>query len=125
MHELAVAEEIVAIVADRTGGARAVRIVVEVGRLCAVVPDALRFCFDLATEGTIAEGARLEIVETPGLGRCRACGADVVLDRPFGRCRCGGTDLEWLAGEELRIKDVEIAREEDGRCAEPVDAPAP
>jgi len=108
MHELAIAEEIVAIVADRTSGARVRRIVIEVGRLCAVVPDAMRFCFDLATEGTVAEGARLEIVEVPGRGRCRACGSDVVLERPFGRCGCGGTDLEWLAGEELRIRDVEL-----------------
>lgn len=109
MHELAIAEEIVALVADRTGGVRVGRIVVEIGRLCAVAPDAMRFCFDLATEGTVAEGARLEIVETPGLGRCRACGAEVVLERPFGRCACGGTDLDWLAGEELRVKEVELA----------------
>lgn len=108
MHELAIAEEIVAIVADRTRGAQVRRIVLEVGRLCAVVPDAMRFCFDLATEGTVAEGACLDIVEVPGRGRCRACGADVVLESPFGRCGCGGTDLEWLAGEELRIRDVEL-----------------
>jgi len=111
VHELAIAEEIVAIVTTRTAGARVGRIVVEIGRLCAVLPDAMRFCFDLATEGTPAEGARLEIVETPGLGRCRGCGARVVLDRPFGRCTCGGTDLDWLAGEELRIRAVELIAE--------------
>jgi hydrogenase nickel incorporation protein HypA/HybF len=108
VHELAIAEEIVAIVSEQAAGARVGRIVLEIGRLCAVVPDAMRFCFDLATEGTAAEGARLEIVETPGLGRCRACDAKVVLERPFGRCACGGTDLEWLAGEELRIRQVEL-----------------
>jgi hydrogenase nickel incorporation protein HypA/HybF len=109
VHELGIAEEIVAIVAQRTADARVARIVVEIGRLCAVVPDALRFCFDLATEGTVAEGAKLEIVEIAGRGRCRACGADVVLERPFGRCACGDSDLEWLAGEELRIREVELA----------------
>lgn len=124
MHELAIAQEIVAIVAERTGNARVSRIVVEIGRLCAVVPDALRFCFDLATEGTVAEGARLEIVEIPGLARCRACGGQVILDRPFGRCACGATDLDWLAGEELRIKAVEMAHQEDAGCAERVGAPA-
>lgn len=108
MHELGIAEEVVAIVAARTGGARVTRIVLEIGRLCAVVPDAMRFCFDLATEGTVAEGARLEIVEVPGRGRCRACGADVALERPFGRCGCGGTDLDWLAGDELRVKEIEV-----------------
>lgn len=110
MHELGIAEEIVAIVAARTAGGRVTRIVVEIGRLCAVMPEAMRFCFDLATEGTAAEGARLDIVEIPGLARCRACGGNVVLERPFGRCDCGGTDFEWLAGEELRIREIEMAQ---------------
>jgi hydrogenase nickel incorporation protein HypA/HybF len=109
VHELAIAEEVVSLVAARTGGARVTRVVLEIGRLSAVLPDAMRFCFDLATEGTAAEGAELEILEIPGRGRCRACGSDVVLDRPFGRCRCGGTDLEWLTGEELCIKEVTVA----------------
>jgi len=108
VHELGIAEEVVAIVAARTGGARVTRIVLEIGQLCAVMPDAMRFCFDLVTEGTVAEGARLEIVEIPGRARCLACGAEVVLDRPFGRCRCGGSDLDWLAGEELRVKEVDV-----------------
>jgi hydrogenase nickel incorporation protein HypA/HybF len=84
------------------------RIVLEVGKLSAVLPDALRFCFDAAAEGTAAEGARLDIVEVPGIARCRACGARVELSRPFGRCECGGSDLEWLSGEELRIKEMEV-----------------
>ena len=51
----------------------------------------------------------LEIIETPGRARCRACGAGLTLDRPFGRCACGGSDLEWLSGEELKIKEMEVA----------------
>jgi len=109
VHELGIAEEIVTIVAERTRGARVTRIVLEVGTLCAVLPDAMRFCFDLATEGTVAEGARLEIVEVPGVGRCRGCGASVALERPFGRCVCGGSDLDWQSGDELRIKEIEVA----------------
>jgi hydrogenase nickel incorporation protein HypA/HybF len=109
MHELAVAEEVVAIVVARTGGAPVARIVIEIGRLCAVVPDAMRFCFELATEGTAAEGATLEIVEVPGEARCRACGGHVALDRPFGWCGCGSSDLEWLNGEQLSVKAVELA----------------
>lgn len=113
MHELAIAQEVIALVAARTEGARVTRVVLEIGRLCAVLPDAMRFCFDLATEGTVAEGAALEIREVPGRGRCRDCGSEVALDRPFGRCRCGGSDLEWLAGEELRIKEVTLADRKD------------
>jgi len=108
MHELGIAQEIVAMVSERAGGARVTRVVLQVGKLSAVLPDALRFCFDLCVEGTPVEGAGLDIIETPGLARCRACEGEVILDRPFGRCECGGTDLEWLSGEELKIKEFEV-----------------
>jgi len=108
VHELALAQEILDVVAARSGGARVTRVVLEVGKLAAVLPDALRFCFDLAAEDTVARGARLEIVETPGRARCRGCGADVALDRPYGRCACGRSDLEWLSGEALRILEMEV-----------------
>jgi hydrogenase nickel incorporation protein HypA/HybF len=108
MHELGLAQEIVHQVSARAEGARVLRVVLEIGKLAAVLPDALRFCFDLAAQGTAVEGASLVIIETPGLARCRACGGDVPLDRPFGRCACSSTDLDWLSGEELIIKEFEV-----------------
>jgi hydrogenase nickel incorporation protein HypA/HybF len=108
MHELGITQEIIALVAERSRGARVLRVVVEIGKLSAVLPDAVRFCFDLCSQDTVVEGAVLEILETPGKARCRACGGEVVLERPFGQCGCGGSDLEWLAGEELRVREIEI-----------------
>jgi hydrogenase nickel incorporation protein HypA/HybF len=117
MHELAIAQQIVELACERCqgrhdgrseGGKRIVRVVVAVGKLSAVLPDALRFCFDAATHETAAEGAWLDIVETPGQARCRACGKLVELDRPFGRCVCDSTDLDWIAGEELELREVEV-----------------
>lgn len=108
MHELGIAQEIVDTVCEAAGESRVTRVVLEVGRLSLVLPDALRFCFDLAAAGTAMEGAELTILETPGLGRCRACAGEVALERPFGRCACGCSDLEWIRGEELRIKTVEV-----------------
>jgi hydrogenase nickel incorporation protein HypA/HybF len=109
MHELGITQEVVAIVSERTKGARVSRVVLEIGKLSAVLPDAVRFCFDLCCQGTGLEGAELEIREIPGRARCRSCDAEVLLDRPFGRCECGNTDLEWLTGEELIVKEVEVA----------------
>ena len=74
-----------------------------------ILPDSIRFCFDLCSEGTVAEGARLEILEIPGRARCRECGEEFVLEQPFGRCDCGSTDLEWLSGDELKVKELEVA----------------
>ena len=108
MHELALVQEMLDVIADAAGGARVRRVVLEIGKLSAVMPDAVRFCFDLAAEQTVAEGALLEIVETPGQARCRPCGAAVVLDGPIGRCACGSIELDWLDGMDLRIREVEV-----------------
>jgi hydrogenase nickel incorporation protein HypA/HybF len=107
VHELGITQQVVEIACEHARGAKIRRIVLEIGKLSAVLPDAVRFCFELCSQDTLAEGATLEIVEPPGLARCRACGAELELERPFGRCVCGGTDLEWLRGEELRIKELE------------------
>ena len=109
MHELGITQEIVEIVCGHARGAQVKRIVLEIGMLSAVLPDAIRFCFPLCAEGTAAEGAELEIVEPPGLARCRSCGSQVKLDLPFGQCGCGSTDLELLSGEELKIQEMEVA----------------
>jgi len=108
MHELAITESLVAAVADQTGDARVTRVSLEIGRLSGVVPDSVRFCFDLCAKGTRLEGAALEIAEIPGEGRCRACGAALVLEDLILLCECGSADVDLTRGQELRIKEVEV-----------------
>src|SRR5262245_10147508 len=108
MHELGITQEIVELVMERTGGARIRRVVIEIGKLSAVLPDAVRFCFEVCSQDTPLDGAELTIIELPGRARCRFCAAELLLEQPFGRCECGSTDLEWLSGEELTIKEVEV-----------------
>ncbi len=108
MHELGITQNIVAIVLEHAGNQRVQRVVLEIGRLTAVLPDAIRFCFDVCSQGTGLEAAQLEIIETPGLARCRQCHQEVELEQPFGVCRCGSFDLELLQGEELRVKELEV-----------------
>ena len=66
MHELAIAEYIVDAVCERAAGRRVHRVTVRIGELAAVVPDALRFSFELVCEDTLAGGAALEIDVTAG-----------------------------------------------------------
>jgi hydrogenase nickel incorporation protein HypA/HybF len=103
MHELGIALEI----AERAASRGAVkRIVVEIGALVCVLPDALRFAWDAITEDSTLAGTQLEIIEIAGRGRCRACTAELPLTQPFGRCACGNTDLELIDGEQLQIREV-------------------
>lgn len=108
MHELGLATAVVDACVERADGARVLRVRVEVGQLVAVMPDSLRFCFDVCARGTSVEGAELDILETAGRAVCEGCGDSVALATPFGRCACGGR-LRIIAGDELRVKDMEIA----------------
>jgi hydrogenase nickel incorporation protein HypA/HybF len=108
MHELSIVQSVVDAIGERLGEARVGRVTLEIGRLSGVVPDSVRFCFDLVAEGTTLDGARLEIVEPAGRARCRTCGADVELPDFVALCSCGSADLDVIAGDELRIREVEL-----------------
>ena len=108
MHELAIPQDIVDAVCARADGRRVRRVTVRIGKLTAVVPDAMRFCFDLAVEGTVADGARLEIEERAGEARCHECGAEVELADPILLCPCGSANLAVTAGRELQIVSMEV-----------------
>jgi hydrogenase nickel incorporation protein HypA/HybF len=109
MHELAIAEGIVDQVTTRLPDARVCCVRLEIGALSGVVPDALRFCFDLATEGTGLAGARLEIAEPTARCRCRTCAAEFDTDDPLPLCPCGSADLAVLSGQELKIASVQVS----------------
>jgi hydrogenase nickel incorporation protein HypA/HybF len=114
MHELGIAIEIAERAAARADGAAVSRVVVEVGALTAVLPDALRFAWDMVADECGVGGARLDVIEIAGRGRCRACGTETGLRAVFGRCACG-SELELMAGEELRIRELEVIDVRDVR----------
>jgi hydrogenase nickel incorporation protein HypA/HybF len=109
VHELAIAESVVAAVTSKLPDATVTCVHLAIGPLSGVVPDSIRFCFDLAAEGTGMAGARLEISEPPARCRCRSCGAEFSPDVPFALCSCGSADVAVLGGDELSIVSVEVA----------------
>ena len=108
MHELAIAESVVASVLEHTGGRRVAVVRLRVGRLAGVVPDALSFCFDLATTGTSLEGASLDLVEEHARAHCRTCASDFTVDDSILLCECGSADVELLSGRDLCVTSVEV-----------------
>lgn len=108
MHELAITQSVVDAVLDKTGDRKVTTVRVKVGRLAGVVPDAMRFCFDLVTAGTPLEGADLEIDRPPGAAHCRACDEDFDLDDLILLCPCGSADVEVTTGRELLVSSVEV-----------------
>jgi hydrogenase nickel incorporation protein HypA/HybF len=112
VHEVSLIESVVALIEDerrRQAFSRVRMVCLHVGSLGHAEPDALRFCFDAVTRGTIADGARLEIEIVPGLGKCGGCRQVVPLEDRFGECPfCGNTEVQMTAGDELRLAELEV-----------------
>jgi hydrogenase nickel incorporation protein HypA/HybF len=109
VHELSITQSVVQAVTQRMRDAPVRRIRLEVGRLSGLVPDSVRFCFEMVAAGTTCEGAALEIDEPPGRASCRTCGARFDTGDVLPLCECGSADVEVHGGRELRIREVEVA----------------
>ncbi len=109
MHEMAITQSVVDAVCEHAAGRRVHSVKLEVGALCAVVPDAMTFCFELATEGTVADGASLEVGVRPGEARCRTCDSSFELSDLILLCPCGSADVEVIAGRDLKILSMEVS----------------
>jgi len=112
MHEMSIAESLVDLIEDEArsrGFQRVKQIGVKIGALGHVEPDALRFCFDAVSHGTIAEGAHLHLEIVAGKGWCSRCAQAVPIAERYDLCpQCGQTHVKLIAGDELRLADLEV-----------------
>ncbi|HEX5511603.1 MAG TPA: hydrogenase maturation nickel metallochaperone HypA [Actinomycetales bacterium] len=109
MHELSITQGIVDTISERMGDARITGVRLEIGRLSGVLPEQVRFCFDLVCAGTALDGAWLEIIEPRGTALCHRCGAEFEPPSLLALCQCGSADVQIRSGQELRITALEVA----------------
>lgn len=108
MHELGIARNMVSIVEEAAKGRRVRRVTLDVGQFSGVMPDAIAFCFDIVAKGTLLDGARLDIQKIAGRARCRSCGDAFETATLYQACACGSRAIDRVAGEELKIREMEI-----------------
>jgi hydrogenase nickel incorporation protein HypA/HybF len=115
MHEFSIATSLLSIITEEAvqfQRATVTSVNLKIGTLSGVVPEALEFAFQVLSEGTAAEGARLVIERVALRIACHACGRASMPADPFIICpHCGSGDVEIMAGRELEIESMEI---EDG-----------
>jgi hydrogenase nickel incorporation protein HypA/HybF len=112
MHEMSLAQSILEILeeaARREHAGRVRSVWLELGALSAVDPEAMEFCFDAVTRGTVAEGARLNIEIIPGRALCLHCGESVPIARRDDACPlCGRYQMQVADGAQLRVRELEV-----------------
>lgn len=112
MHEMSLAESVREIIEDsarQEGFRRVKRVTLEIGRLSSVEPEAMRFCFDVVMQGSVACDAELEIIEVGGLGQCTGCKKTASLETLYETCPfCGALAMQVIAGDAMKVKTLEV-----------------
>ena len=112
MHEMSLAENALQIIEDaarKQGFVRVKTVWLEIGQLACVEPEALRFAFDVVTRDSIAQQARLEIIETAGQGHCEVCVENFPLVALYEPCPvCGSYKVRVTGGDAMRVKELEV-----------------
>lgn len=115
MHEMSIALHIKDIVIDSIPGdqegARVDAINLKIGKLTAVVPKSLRFCFNIISRDTPFKGAILNIEEPPLILFCNDCNKESTIIKPPFICQnCKSSNIEFLSGRELLVASIEVSQ---------------
>jgi hydrogenase nickel incorporation protein HypA/HybF len=119
VHELSIANAIVAAAERHAEGRRVTVVRAQVGRLRQVVPETLAFYFPIAARETLCEDAEFEWEPVGSLLRCGACGEEWDPAPPpahtgeelivrFGCPSCESSDHEVVSGEELIVDSIDV-----------------
>jgi hydrogenase nickel incorporation protein HypA/HybF len=72
-------------------------------------PATLQSGFAAAAHGTVAQGARVEIIAIPATARCSGCGRVITVAEMMPPCSsCGSTAVELNEGPEVVVQEVVV-----------------
>jgi hydrogenase nickel incorporation protein HypA/HybF len=112
MHEMSIAQSLIQILQEEMAkhGAATLRSVrLSIGEMSAIVPESLSFCFEIITQGTPLEGAKLLMDRIPLKGYCPDCDQPFdIKDFVFICPTCRSPNIETIEGQELSIVEMEV-----------------
>ncbi len=112
MHEMSIVSGVIDAVrtsAENAGAERVLKITLRIGDMTEVIDEALEFAFEALTEGTMCEGAELEVIKVHPRSLCLECLEEFDHDRFHRLCpKCGSYETTLLQGRELAIDSIEV-----------------
>ena len=81
----------------------------KIGELSGVLPECIQEYFNIASRGTIAEGARLCVEKIPITIHCGSCGYDGEIPKRKIHCpECGSSEIKLKSGREYYVDSLEV-----------------
>lgn len=115
MHELSVTESILDISlrhAKDSGASKITDVHLVIGDLASIVDDSVQFYWDIITENTIAQGAKLHFKRIPVRMYCSTCAKEFEPDPDAFECpKCGGIRSKIVSGEEFYLSAIDIEKQ--------------
>ena len=115
VHELPIAESVLELAlehAERAGGGRITGLHLRIGRLSSVVDESLQFYWDLISEDTPAEGARLHFHRIPLAFRCEDCETEFEPEgEDFSCTACSSPRVRVVQGNEFLLEAIDLEPE--------------
>ena len=112
MHEMSITQSVLAIALDEASrhNARRIRsITLLIGQYSGVVPACVQEYFAIASRGTIAEDAVLNIQTPAPRVACRVCGFEGETKPFYALCpACQSSDIRLLSGTEYLVESLEV-----------------
>ena len=114
MHELAVAESILNIALKHARQVEATRVTdlyLVIGRLSSIIDESIQFYWDIISEKTICQGAKLHFQRVPAQMTCLNCGKAYTIDGELTPCpACGSSRVKVSSGEQFFLDSIEIEK---------------
>ena len=113
MHELSITEQIAEIAirhGEQNSATRITDLYLVIGELSTVIDESVQFYWDMITENTICEGAKLHFRRVPASFRCKDCNHEYSLESgELTPCpKCGSSQMEILEGKEFHLDSINI-----------------
>ncbi|MFY9398845.1 MAG: hydrogenase maturation nickel metallochaperone HypA [Desulfomonilia bacterium] len=112
MHEMPIVRKIVKIAeqhALENDARKVTKLVLQIGELSSVIPDAVRLCYPICIEDTLLKDAALEIEVIPAVGKCKGCNEQYNLIEHEYKCpKCESIEWTICSGRELFIKEIAV-----------------
>jgi len=112
MHELSITESILEIAlrhAEQAGAAQVTDIHLVIGQLATIVDDSVQFYWDMISQKTPAEHARLHFRRIPAELECQTCGQRYGLaDTDLACPNCTSLSFHILTGEEFYMEAIDV-----------------
>jgi hydrogenase nickel incorporation protein HypA/HybF len=112
MHEFSLAIEVINLAqreAERNSAESIQEITIEVGDLSGVEADAFESALELLVKESILEKATVNIVRTPGKGKCYTCDSEFEMKFRMATCpKCQCFPSEIRGGEEFRVVSLVV-----------------